>query len=182
MNQLKHSLPTRILKLMYDSFVLSHISYCITAWGYNLDKIAKLQNKSLRIICKAKYNAHTDPLRKKLNVLKVSDIFELNCLKVYHNTINNKVPHYITSLFENRNTGHNTRHNGLLNFHRTQRVASSKRLKCFLPQLLDKTPNLIKNKLFTHSLQGFSKYFKMFRINMYQSVCTKAHCYVCGRQ
>ena len=62
MNQLKHSLPTRILKLMYESFVLSHISYCITAWGYNLDKIAKLQNKSLRIICKAKYNAHADPL------------------------------------------------------------------------------------------------------------------------
>ena len=33
MNKQKRFLPTRILKLMYDSFILPHINYCISCWG-----------------------------------------------------------------------------------------------------------------------------------------------------
>ena len=65
-NRLKNTLPCSILKLMYDSFILPHINYCITAWGYNLKRVTKLQKKSIRILCKANYIAHTDPLFKKI--------------------------------------------------------------------------------------------------------------------
>ena len=38
-------------------------------------KIFKLQKKAIRIISLAKYNAHTEPLFKTLNLLKMNDIF-----------------------------------------------------------------------------------------------------------
>ena len=95
-------LPTRILKLMYDSFILHLISYGITVWGFNMNRIIKLQKKSVRIICKTKYNAHTDPLCKKIQILKAQDMFQLNNLKIYHKHINNQVPNYISNLFQRR--------------------------------------------------------------------------------
>ena len=32
----------------------------------------------------SKYNAHTEPLFKQLDIMKVEDSFELQCLKVYY--------------------------------------------------------------------------------------------------
>ena len=42
--------------------------------GYENEKIFKLQKKAIRIISLAKYNAHTEPLFKTLNLLKINDI------------------------------------------------------------------------------------------------------------
>ena len=33
-------------------------------------------------MCNARYNAHTDPLSKENKILKIRDIFNLNCLKL----------------------------------------------------------------------------------------------------
>ena len=38
----------------------------------------------LGTIANSKYNAHTGPLFRRLNLLKVKDIFMLNILKMYH--------------------------------------------------------------------------------------------------
>ena len=35
-------------------------------------------------MCGTKYNAHTQPLLKGWNILKIEDIFNLSCLKHYH--------------------------------------------------------------------------------------------------
>ena len=61
MSKLKHSIPSHSLKTIYDSLILSHISYGITLWGSNNNRIYKLQKKAVRIIYKSKYNAHTSP-------------------------------------------------------------------------------------------------------------------------
>ena len=34
LNKLKDVLPVDIKQLLYNSLILSHITYCITAWGY----------------------------------------------------------------------------------------------------------------------------------------------------
>ncbi len=41
------------------------------------------KQKMICILCISKYNAHTEPLFKSLNLLKVSDILQIQLLKFY---------------------------------------------------------------------------------------------------
>ena len=66
MNRLKRYLPFSAMKLMYDSLVLSHLRFGISCWGFECDRIFKLQKRALRILTDSKYNAHTEPLFKEL--------------------------------------------------------------------------------------------------------------------
>ena len=147
---------------MYDGFILPHLNFCIAAWGFNTNRITKLQKRSIRIICNAKYNAHTDPLLKKMNILKVHDIFELKCLKIYHNYLNSKVPYYISTLFPVTHHPHNTRHRGQL-IARSTSARSSNTLRHRIPKLLQTLPDLSKDKLTTHSPVGFSIHLKKIK-------------------
>ncbi len=58
--------------------VLFHINYGILAWGHDSDRILKFQKRSVRIISLSKYNAHTEPILKQLQLLKIIDIYILN--------------------------------------------------------------------------------------------------------
>ena len=49
-----------------------------------------------------------------------------------------------------------------------------------LPILLNNTPECIKEKLYTHSLNGFTYYIKNHTINKYSSTCIIVNCYICG--
>ena len=76
MNRLKRYLPFSASKLMYDSLILSHLQFGITCWGFEWNRIFKLKKRrALRIMTNSKYNAHTEPLFKQLEMLKISDIF-----------------------------------------------------------------------------------------------------------
>ncbi len=66
MNRLKHFLPETIRILLYNYIIVSHINYCIQAWGYENSSIFKLQKNAIRIISISKYNAHSEPLFKQL--------------------------------------------------------------------------------------------------------------------
>ena len=92
MNKLKQQLPTFTLKILYDSLIQCHINYGILSWGFNTTNIFKLQKKSIRVITKVKYNAHTDPLFKNHDILKAQDIFKLNILKFYYNYKHHELP------------------------------------------------------------------------------------------
>ena len=97
-NKLKHFLPQFILKTLYDTMILSQLNYGILNWGFNVEKLYKLQKKAIRIITGSKYNAHTEPLFKSLGTLKVEDIFQLNILKFYYNHCHNELPLYLQSI------------------------------------------------------------------------------------
>ena len=84
MNRLKRYLPISAMKLMYDSLILSHLQFEITNWGFGWDRISKLQKRALRIMTNSKYNAHTEALFKQLRLLKVNDIFDVQCLKLWY--------------------------------------------------------------------------------------------------
>ena len=75
LNKLKQFLPPFILRILYNSIVLPHLSYGILAWGSTSIRPLKLQKKAVRVISCSKFNAHTDPIFKKLSLLKVSDIY-----------------------------------------------------------------------------------------------------------
>jgi hypothetical protein len=57
-----------------------------------VNKLYLLQKNAIRTISLAKYNAHTEPLFKKLNILKLPDLINLSKVKFMHNFIYNKLP------------------------------------------------------------------------------------------
>ena len=60
------------------------------------------QKACLWINGKVKHNAHTDPLLKKLKVLKLRDMIDLELCKLGHQLKNKQLPMPILSLFNSR--------------------------------------------------------------------------------
>ena len=96
LNKLKMFLQQYILKTIYTYLILCQLNYGILAWGPNNNRVDKLQKRAVRIISCSKFNAHSEPLLNKLNLLKVEDILKLQQLKFYHKLINKQLPGYFT--------------------------------------------------------------------------------------
>ena len=98
------SLPTLAKKNIYFATIHSHLGYGGTILGcapmHLITKIKSVQNSAIRILADAKYNAPTDPLFKKFNILKVEDIFEYQAGVYGWRFINNEVPKAISELME----------------------------------------------------------------------------------
>ena len=72
-SRLKNFLPYDILKTIYSSMILPHLTYAIIVWGSVSERLFKLQKRAVRAISNA-YNTHTDPLFKYHSLLKLNDI------------------------------------------------------------------------------------------------------------
>ena len=90
----KEEYPTSILKSIYNTLMLPHLNYCILSWGFQCQEIYLLQKRAIRNIEKVSYRAHTEPIFKSLNLIKVQDIYYLAILKFYSKLMNNNLPHY----------------------------------------------------------------------------------------
>ena len=53
---------------------------------------------------KSKYNSYTNPIFKKLNILKFNDLFDLNCKLFMHSSVHNKLPSCFESMFKKSNS------------------------------------------------------------------------------
>ena len=114
------------------SAILPHLNYCVTAGGYQCNRIIKLQKKAIRTVMISSYNAHTESFFKNLKLLKIQDILTLQTLKIYYKFRNNKLPYYIQKwpLFQNSNIhNHNTRGANALHKNRCSHVFAQKSLK-----------------------------------------------------
>ena len=98
MNKLKHYVPKHILLTIYSSLVLPYIHYGILLWGYNKNRIFKLQKRAVRIITLSNYISHSEPIFKTLNLLNIDDIHKMNQYKFIHKLYNSSLPAYFNSL------------------------------------------------------------------------------------
>ena len=94
-NKLKHVLQLDIKTLLYNSLILSHINYCITVWGHKGSRILRIQKKAVRIITLNRYNSHTEPLFKTLQILKIDDQLKLQELNFFYKYMHDNVPVYL---------------------------------------------------------------------------------------
>ena len=81
------------MKIIYNSLFLSHLNYGITAWGFNVGPRIKTLQKN------AKYNSHTTPMFKNLQLLQAVDIFKLACFKFFYKCENRIIPDYFKNMF-----------------------------------------------------------------------------------
>ena len=98
---LRHTLPTDILVLLYNSLILPHMTYCLLAWGDHHNKISLLQKKVLRIITFSKLFAHSEPLLKQLSLIKFEDMVKMQQVKFYYRYLNGNLPCYFLTLIFN---------------------------------------------------------------------------------
>ena len=181
-NCLKTTLPNNILLALYNTLILPHIHYCILAWGYDFKRVYKLQKRVLRIIDKCPIFSHTDPIFIKFTLLKVNHIFELNQHKFVFKCIHSNVPDFFKDFCPDQITNlHNYNTRNCLNIKQieTRREFRKKCLRYDLIQKINHTPNIIHDKVQTHSFKGFSNYIKKYFITLYSSTCNNAQCYSC---
>ena len=184
LSRLKHFLPPYILKTIYCSIVQSNLNYSLLAWGYDCNRLIILQKKIIRVITSSKYNAHTEPLFKKLNLLKLKDMMKHNTLKFYYKLKKNKVPSYFESYqttTQREIHGRDTRYNQLIATNVTRTVLQEKCLRNYLSGVINSTSSSILDKITTHSYQGFANYAKLKFIENYSSACYVQNCYNCNR-
>ena len=81
---------------IYTTPIIPHLNYGILTWGFNADRILKIQRKAVRSITLNKYNAHTEPIFKTLKLLKIKDIFKCQALKFCYKLLNGNRPVYFS--------------------------------------------------------------------------------------
>ena len=188
-------LPRRILLSLYNTMILPHINYCLLSWGKDNDSILKLQKKAVRVISSSEYRAHTEPLFKNLNILRISDIYNYKLLIFYYNLTNNNTPTYFDNFTPILSQGNNR-----YAFRRPQfqipkyyHVYSKLTCRYQLPHILNQymTTDLHDNgedapylsfvlkNIQNVSLISFKKSVKSYFVNKYSSECTIANCYIC---
>ena len=182
LNRQKHFIPLSSKLHIYNAMILSYINLGILSWGYQCERITKLQKKAIRIIYLSKYNAHTEPIFKQLKLLKVTDVLRVQELKFYYKYKHNLLPSYLQEMPFHPNTEtHNYETRTQLNIHQplVKHEYAKKSLRFNLPQIVNNTPSLILDKIYTHSLNGYSWYIKQYIINSYEDECSIENCYIC---
>ena len=85
-NRARFFLPKPCLKTLYYCLVYPYLHYCIIVWGStyktNLRRLVSLQKRVIRIISKSTFDSHSDPIFKELELLKLSDIRQLELGKL----------------------------------------------------------------------------------------------------
>ena len=76
---------------------MPHLNYCVLCWGSQTNRIHLLQKRAIRNISNANYRAHSKPIFKSLNLLKINDVYYLSIFKFYSKLINENLPHYFDS-------------------------------------------------------------------------------------
>ena len=151
MHTLIQIIPMQIMKLMYSSMILPHLYCVITA-----------------CITKSKINAHRKPLFREFSLLKVNHIFQLQCLQLYDNITNGRIPAFFLSMFVLNGTVHSyqTRHRGDIQIPLTNTNSGQNCIGQYVPRLIATMPVLVMDKVNTHSYIGFSNYVKQHLIGL----------------
>ena len=70
------------------------MTYPLLAWGSNCHSIELLQKKAVRVVNFKSLVAHTEPILKNMNQLKLPDLYAFHLLKLYYKLYRNKLPPY----------------------------------------------------------------------------------------
>jgi hypothetical protein len=187
MSRLKYSLPSSALLTIYRSLIETHLNYSILAWGNapkkTTQRLVTLQKRAIRLIVKAKYNSHTEPLFRNLKILKFEDLAKLNTIKLGWKALNRKLPQYHSEQLplntDFLNISRATRQqNNIHVFPITKQIEKS-----LINHSVGTSWNSLSNELkdkYMMSYKTFINHVKESYLSMYTFVCENQLCYVCS--
>ena len=188
LHRLKYIYPQNVLITLYKSLFVPHINYGSLLWGHAGRALDKIQKKAVRTITYSNYIAHSEPLLKELNLLKVEDLFELKVLKFLFKLYHNTLPPYFNSYrshLEKIVTPYTLRPHPLP-VPRVSHVFAEAGLLYKLVLTKNKlaaSDEVISFRIYDQSYSqiGFNQYVIKKMVDSYSYVCVLNHCHTCGR-
>jgi hypothetical protein len=111
-NRQKRNMPRKTKKLLYNGLIKPVLEYGINiysaATNSSLKPLKLMQKKIIRTVAGAKYNDHAAPIFKKLKLLPMDNLIELNKLKLGHKIAHSNLPKAILEHYS-KATGGRTR-------------------------------------------------------------------------
>ena len=181
---LKYSLPQHILKIIYNTLILSKLHYGVLVWGQKIHTLETLQKKAIRHIAGpgVGFNAHTAPLFKNLKLLKVCDIYKLQLVKLFFKIKNNIAPHYFINLNipQNRDIHHHdTRQSSQLHVQLVRHSFTNSTITNKLIGIINSMSNEIQEKIYIMNMYSFATFVKRLFIESYVIECQVQNCFIC---
>ena len=178
-NKIKHFVPTSLLVTLYYSLVYPYLIYGITLWGSaaknHLSKIIIMQKKIIRAIVEAPYNAHTNTIFHKLNILKLEDIYKLYTAKFTLSYLKQELPAPLLNLYTTASEpgGQNirTNHHYKLKLQHRRTLAASQSIIHKAPSIWNSIPSqlYLDNHGMLSTMTGFASRYKRSIIGGYVS-------------
>ena len=111
--KVRNKVPQKVLLRIYDSIGAHYLRYGVASWGSAkntaLDKLKILQNKIIRYLTRSSRFTNVENHYKKLNILKLDDLYYLEVAKFIHRGVNNMLPLTFDEFFRPIDHQHNTR-------------------------------------------------------------------------
>ena len=183
-NRAKHILNVDSRKMLFHSLINSHLLYCLPAWSCGLkstmEPLVKLQKKAIRIVFSKKFNTHTTPLFKKMNVLPLHESATYFKLIFMFDFINNNLPNSFHGTWIRRNQLHarNLRNSNMFDVKKPKFKTIERFPKYHFQDLWN---NLCNNDLLTHT-QPRKKFLKNLKESLLSNitfVCNNPLCQEC---
>ena len=185
MYRLKQIYPHAVLLTLYQAIIYPHFIYGLLVWGSKIENghpLHLLQKKALRIVANQDYIAHSEPICKALNLVKVPDMYTCAVWNFYYKLMINLLPIY----FENCKPTlpridqlYNVR-KPVFHLPKIKHKFAEQLPDYQLVKLLNKNGSFrISSKVFTHSKKGFSSYVKNIIIETYEVQCNIVNCVSC---
>ena len=105
-------------------------------------------------------------------------------MKFYYKYLHDDLPDYLLKIpfVLNRSVhSHNTRDRDELYLTKPHHEYARKCLRYDIPRVINKAPSMYKDKVSSHSIQGFSWYIKLKIVESYSETCLIQNCYICAR-
>ena len=117
--KLRYHVKKELLRAVYFAIFDSVLRYAVQVWGQRrnqtIKEIEKLQEKALRIMSFKGRNDPTNPLFKKLEIIKLEDILLCNNCIFAYDQINENLPENFKNLFLTAENQHNYNTRGTTN-------------------------------------------------------------------
>ena len=170
--KLKHIFPTGILQTIYATLITSYMYHGILAWGncasFLLDKILHIQKRSIRIVNRTSFLAHTNELFFTNKVFKITDLFLYNLGMFMYKLLINELPEAFMTMFKKNNEIHTypTRQRDSFHLPSTRTVFAQKQIIFTGPRFWNDLPNEI---MISPSLYVFKRRVKLLLLQKYNT-------------
>ena len=108
--KMKKMCPQRVQMSLYYSLIYSHLSYGVCVWGnaddIYIEKIRTIQNKAVRLISGCGRYDPVEPMYKKLNILKLDEIFLSEYAALMYDQDHGTLPSCFSNYFKQVNDIH----------------------------------------------------------------------------
>jgi hypothetical protein len=167
--KIRHNLTPATLLMLYNTMIQPYYEYCNIVWGVGsttlLDYLFRKQKKALRAIAFAKWDAHSEPIFKKLKILTVYDLNKLQTACFVYKAIHGLLPERFSNLFTKNSEihEHDTRQKSKLHVVTHRLYIRGHSIQIYGTSLWNSLSQTIVD---SPSLHIFKKVYKKFLLNL----------------